>query len=430
MSHGMQRISIFHGRMDIQKNMKKITGSTLVCLYKEYGFHKKYNQLFVLFLSLLLLFACASKKSTTSQITINSQTAIAIELLGYNGLTSYTLFRGNITPGSDYEINTSYCGLGMLTFPQGQSYPVLLGDTSFTIKLDTPSEPPSFSNSQENDFLYRHLLGKESHPPNGEKNTSFAQLMIQGKQLLESSQSIDSTKELTAKKNEFHEFVRAHYDSLRHSDMIRQLIAQYFMMHEYVNFYIEGAPAADIRGHYQKAVLNGVGNWLELLKSHIPEHEILNYCVSLYYNRSMVTLASLIVENFQGVAYCPGVENTTFSFPDDLLLTGADGNKTLQLGELKGKKLLAFVSVDCPVSMVETIIKARQLAGQQKDVLVVVPLQQLSGIYLAMNRMVSKGNMLFVNDEKWRKNNLAKKIKLPLFVQIIDDPELPVKSSP
>jgi hypothetical protein len=407
--------------MNTKESMEAATNSIRPSLHRKVFFSRKYTQLLVSLLSLLLLIACTTKKSTTSLITIHLQTATPIELLGYDGLTSYTLFEGNISSGSDYEIDTPYYGLGMLTLPQGQTYPVILGGTSFSIKFNAPSDPPSFSNSQENEFLYSHLLGKESQPEKSEKNIQFARLMIQAKQLLKSSQSIHSTKELTAKKNEFHEFVREHYDSLRYSDMVRRLIAQYFMMHEYVNYHVEGAPAADIRGHYQQAVLNGVGSWLEILKSHIPEHEILNYCVSLYYKRSMVSLASLIVGNFQGFAYCPGIEKKTFSFPDGLLLTGADGNRTLQLGELKGKKLIAFVSNDCPVSMVETIIKARQLAGQKKDVLIVAPLQKLSPKYLLINRMVSKGNMVFVNDEKWRKDNLAEKIQLPLFIQLTDD---------
>jgi hypothetical protein len=37
--------------------------------------------------------------------------------------------------------------------------------------------------------------------------------------------------------------------------------------------------------------------------------------------------------------------------------------------------------------------------------------------------MVSGGNMLFINDEKWRKVNLVKKIRLPLFIRIGDTPE-------
>ena len=66
--------------------------------------------------------------------------------------------------------------------------------------------------------------------------------------------------------------------------------------------------------------------------------------------------------------------------------------------------MIAFVSDDCPVSMVATVIKARQFADQNKGgQLIVAPLQQLSETHLLMNRMVSNGNMLFINDEQWRK---------------------------
>jgi hypothetical protein len=47
-------------------------------------------------------------------------------------------------------------------------------------------------------------------------------------------------------------------------------------------------------------------------------------------------------------------------------------------------------------------------------------LQQLTGRHLAMGRMVSGGNMLFVDDEKWRKEHLTEKPKLPLFVKVED----------
>jgi hypothetical protein len=50
----------------------------------------------------------------------------------------------------------------------------------------------------------------------------------------------------------------------------------------------------------------------------------------------MVTLASLIIENFTYAAYCPGDEKGTFSFPDDMLITDADGNKERRLDDLKG----------------------------------------------------------------------------------------------
>jgi hypothetical protein len=52
--------------------------------------------------------------------------------------------------------------------------------------------------------------------------------------------------------------------------------------------------------------------------------------------------------------------------------------------------------------------------------LIVAPLEKLSGKHLAMSRMIRNGKLLFVCDEKWRKDNLAKKIKLPLFVKVDD----------
>lgn len=92
------------------------------------------------------------------------------------------------------------------------------------------------------------------------------------------------------------------------------------------------------------------------------------------------------------------------------------------MADLNGDKIITFVSDDCPVSMVETISKVRQLAGQKETLTVVVaPLQKLSGNHLTMGRMISNGSLSFINDEKWRKDNLAKKIKLPLFVRIGDN---------
>jgi len=58
------------------------------------------------------------------------------------------------------------------------------------------------------------------------------------------------------------------YENLKHSDMIRRLSAQYFMMHAYVAYHTEDAPAADIRVQYQKEILNGVGSeWNYFLRN-------------------------------------------------------------------------------------------------------------------------------------------------------------------
>ncbi len=348
-----------------------------------------------------------------ASFAIKSQQPVDIELRGYNGLADTLLFKGSLTSDAEQIIDTPYQGLGLLILNKGQGYPVIIGKQFFAVHITDPDHLPSFTGSNENEFFYRLLTGADP----GRGQYDFALLMIRAKKLLDSTSSIRTVVDLKAMKEKFHVFVIDHYPNLQHSDMVRRLIAQYFMMHEYVDFHIKGAPASDIQVQYKKAVLNGAENWLRILRPYIPEHEILNYCVSLYYNRSMVTLASLIAANFKDVACCPGVEQQIFSFPDDLLVTAGDGKGKRPLAEFKGHKIIAIVSEDCPVSMVETVIKARRLAARKKKViLVVAPLEKLSAKHLAMRRMISGGSMFFIDDEKWQREKPAKKIRLPLFV--------------
>jgi hypothetical protein len=340
-------------------------------------------------------------------------------LVGYNGLAEHSIFIGNLVAGSKREINTGYRGLALIIFADGKRYPLIIGDTSFTMKIASSDELPSFTGSTENDFFYNLLAGREAV----HKTYSFALIMIQAKKLLESTYSIQTPKELSAKKREIHEFVSKHYDYLTRSDMLRRLLGQYFMMHEYVNYHTEGTPITSIQQRFQQAIFVGVENWLEILKIHIPEHVILNYCVSLYYRRSMVTLASLIIDQNTKFAYCPGIEKKRFSFPGDLTVVDGAGSREWKLNEFKGDKIIAFVSEDCTVSMVTTISKARELSDQKQDAtLFVAPLQALSKNHLVMNRMISNESIFFVNDEQWRKKNLPEKMKLPLFVRIGNEP--------
>lgn len=368
-------------------------------------------------IALLLFVVSAFFVSTPvwAQLTIHAETDVEIGLVIYNGLDESPLFTGSMSAKTSRAIDTSYLGLALLVFSGGQSYPVIIGDESLTLRIASPNIPPSFPVGSENEFFYKHLSGGDS----GTEQYAFAKLMIQAKKLLESSHDIHTPEELSAKKREFHTFVGKHYNRLKHSDMVRRLIAQYFMMHEYVDYHRDGALATDIRSQYQTAVLEGVDSWREILNRYIPDHEILNYCVSLYYDRSMVTLASLIINNHRGAAYCLGVEKHTFTLPKDLLVTDANLGWERKWDSFKSKKIIAFVSDDCPVSMVETIMMARKLAAQNNDVkLIVAPLQQLSDKHLTMSRMVSGSHLLFVDDEKWRKENLATKVKLPLFIEI------------
>jgi hypothetical protein len=402
--------------MNTRVIIKKATDTIMLCLYKEGISYKLFKQQFGIkcflfsFFIFAIFFGC---DSASAKLIIHSKTAVAIELVGFNALAETPLFKGKLQVDENYEVKTFYKGLALVVFTQGQSYPIIIDQETITVKITSPAEPPFFSGSAENNFFYKALTANAPIPA----QYTFADLMIQAKNLIDSSHSIHTVEELTTKKQEFHHFVDTNAQSLKYSNMIRRLIAQYFMMHEYVDYHTEGAPATDIKKRYQQAVLSGVKSWLEILKPHIPEHEILNYCVSLYYNRSMVTLAGKIIDNFRDVAYCPGNEKEKFDFHKKLLVTSMN-NKDRKLSDVQGNKLISFVSDDCPVSMVETIIKVRKLAKQKKDVaVVVVPLQELSKNHLTMSNMVRNSNMFFINDEKWRKDNLAEKIKLPLFVK-------------
>ncbi len=367
----------------------------------------------ILFFIFLHCVVCGSAQAT---FIIHSQSDVVVELKGFNGLTDTVLFKGKVTAGGKCQVGTPYRGLGLLVFEGGQSYPVLINDEPFTLKITTPVELPSFIGSEENRFFYKVLSGGDQ----GSGLYNFARLMIQAKQLLKSTHSIKTVTEMNAKKKEFHEFMGKHYKSLKHSDLVKRLIAQYFMMHEYVNYHIEGEPATNIRARYVAEILAGVGKWINILKSYIPKNEVLNYITGLYYNRSMVSLASYLIDNFRDISFCPGEEEITVTFPESLqLITTVKGQWETQLQHIKGEKIIAFVSEQCPVSMVETVIKARQSAEQQKGVAVIVaPLEELSANHLAMTNMISNGVLFFINDEQWRKENLPSKMKLPRFVQI------------
>lgn len=164
----------------------------------------------------------------------------------------------------------------------------------------------------------------------------------------------------------------------------------------------------------------GVSSWLNVLASHIPKQGIANYCVSLYYNRSMVTLASVIIDTFKESAYYLGETAENLSFPDKMPIMGR--RQAMEFGTIKGEKLVAFVSKQCPVSMVAAVSKARKMANEkQASPLIIAPLEKLSDRHLAMSRRIRNGQLLFVDDEKWRKNNLSQKIKLPLFIRVKDN---------
>ena len=121
----------------------------------------KMNMLYKTLLTGLLIIVslAATNNSAWAKFVIYSQTGFNFELTGYNGLADSSLFKGSISAGGSREIDTSYRGLALLIFADGQRYPVIIGDDSFTLKITTPAEPPSFIGSSENEFFYQKLAG-------------------------------------------------------------------------------------------------------------------------------------------------------------------------------------------------------------------------------------------------------------------------------
>ncbi|HIQ37838.1 MAG TPA: hypothetical protein EYH36_07565 [Desulfocapsa sulfexigens] len=352
-------------------------------------------------LSILFVFTftIASPNRGQGQVKLLNQTETTVDfkLQGYAGLKNIEIFSGSLPAGGSRSVEVSYTGLAMLVFSGGQQYPIIVGSKSDVVTITDVRESPSFTAGGDNRLFYRLLMsGDELVEDEGEYG--FVRKMLQGKKLLDSSSSIKTVEELQDKKREFQEFIKQNYQDLFRSDLLRRLIGQFFMMHEYVSYHREDSSASDIQLRYRREVVSGVKSLLTILQDHIPENELLNYCVGLYYDRGMVTLAAFIIDNFKEISNCAEVDGRQKSdFSADLKLVNADGSAAGVLGALKDEKVFISVSLKCPVSMVKAVIKARELSSQNSSkVLIVVPMGTLTAKHRGMSRNVSGARMLYV----------------------------------
>ncbi len=155
-----------------------------------------------------------------NELVIKTKAAIDIEFKGYSGLTEKSLFVGSF-PAGEHKIDIPYQGFALLCFKQGQSHPVIIGEKTSTMQIENPAQLPQFIGSEENQFFYELL--KSGEVPETTKYP-FARLMMQAKQLLESSQSIRTLNELTARKKEFHDFVHISCTLFKHITLTAGLI--------------------------------------------------------------------------------------------------------------------------------------------------------------------------------------------------------------
>ncbi len=90
--------------------------------------------IFLLFIGSVLF----ANDTASAKVVIHSKTAVAIELVGFNSLAETTLFKGNLQVDGNHEVKIPYKGLGLLVFPQGQSYPIIIGKEAFTVNITPP----------------------------------------------------------------------------------------------------------------------------------------------------------------------------------------------------------------------------------------------------------------------------------------------------
>ena len=271
------------------------------------------------------LVAVALPCKAQAGLIIHAKNAIDFTLQGFDGLQTFQIHSGNLSAGASINLKTEYKGLAMLEFPAGQKYPLIISDKSSFVTIANYNEPPSFAAGDANEHFYQ-LLKSKKIDVQVDKDHGFTGVLIRGKKILDSSSSIKTVQELHAKKTEFQEFIQHNYRDISRSDLLGRIIGRYFMMHEYVSYHQPGSPAGDINERYQQEVLDGVRNILAVLKNVIPENQLLNYCVGLYYDRGMVTMAAFIADNFKEIAYCEGEKKQQEVFPSDLKLVNADGS--------------------------------------------------------------------------------------------------------
>ncbi len=411
---------------------------------------------------LSICFNTFSSENTT--IIIRSDTQIEFVLQGFKGFERLIIGQKIVAPDSQVELLTDYKGFALLIFKDGQQYPVIISDSILHIDLHEANTPPNFKNSSENEFLYEWLskYRKQQHvllllqkkqdasditdlinleeikaeQSEVEKQQQqhietlanpefkYVNTLLKARLLNESSSNIKTIDDLNAKKEEYHQFIDKNYEILQHSDMIIQLAAQYFMMHEYVSHVKKDI--SHTKMHYQNAVVTGVGKWIKILQNRISSTKVIEFCAKLYYDRSMVTMAILIFDYYRDEFVA---ENINYLFPLKKQLPDFEFVNAMRLNKqnssnLRANKIVAIVSDKSLFSKVETIALARSLADSNINIpIIITPIERLSESHLILDKMFA-GDLYFMDDKAWQEKYLNKEISLPQFILLDKDSKI------
>jgi len=360
---------------------------------------RKYT-IIILGLILTVLFISVKGYSQSSELKIRfpSEAGAKAMITGYNYLKNDTIGMIDLNTQGEGVLKHNYIGFALITVAGTRQYPIIINKGYTTIELIPGSKTPKFGNCKDNAFLYRTLIAKEelmrkrmtidealesfddndpfrksliaekeklstkeiSLNKNIKDSSVFyvSALLMQAKELMETTYGIKTEAELKDRKNAFLTFINKNIKTLRYSDMIQQLAGQYVMMNEYV---IIGQ-----NNHYNQ-VLVDVEDWIKKFGKSIGSKQIAEHFMNIYAGRSMYGVAGRIAERFHKETACK-INTKTFELKGDKksiiieaeIKNSKAGDNTIKLKNIPSQyKILIYHSNKCSASYVQNIMLSR-----------------------------------------------------------------------
>jgi len=313
------------------------------------------------------------------QIKLTGSAGKKITVTGFSGMREEKLAEMTMNSEGVAKYSGDYQGFLLLEIENKGLFPVILEQNQVTFSLDEKGFPrftdrensrlyealnrkntsehkrmtlrENLSYFRENDPYYPVLKRKQKELDSVKVNyesgimnekSSLAGLIMQGRQVIESTYGIRTKEQLDERKKAMLDFLSANYKQLYHSDIFRQTAFQYAMMNEYV---------AKSREEHYKYVIADIKDWIDRLNGKLTPEEITGFFLEMAVGRRMISLGSVILENYAGYTGCT-VKNVPATkhgvFPDITLHLWKSKETGMPLSKLgEGKKLLIFYDEDC-----------------------------------------------------------------------------------
>lgn len=396
------------------------------------------------------IICCLLLVESNGAIIINSKENVDIELIGFNQFENFTIEKVKVDVDKPTILETEYKGFALLVYNGGQRYPLIIGKNDLKIKLTSPNIPPKFEDNKEMDFFYDYLsnyrqqqhetmLLNETIKNLGEGDPLVKELdaqkakveedqlaliktldkvkyptvvtVLKAKLLMESTYSIQTIEELDDRKDKMIQYVLKNYKVLQHSDMLLEILKQYYMMNEYVY---------NSNVTFEETIVKDANRWMNSLKKRISEREVLASIIQVFYNRGMISYASEIIKNNLGLVNGKSAEEIEIDLSDisDYVLEWSKGNNKRKMKDINYIKLISVVSDEDVFSKVETIKLQGYLNDKKSNInLITLPENKLNEGILGMNNLV-QGEINYIANKGYAADKMGSNISVPFFIML------------